>query len=307
MSKPVADKGAYGDRLGSSFGLDRPPAITTSTPQLSTLAITEIRIDAIHGGILTTPIPRENAFLFGLQLLPVTHHELWLDGKVVPVQTFRAGSTSIYDLKRNPIAYVNCAAHTLFFYVSHQALNEMADEMGTSHCTDLQYIPGVSYDDTTLYHLGCSLRSTLDRPEPISTLFADQILLSLHTHCAGTYGGLRDRALPPHTLAPWQLEYAKELLNANLDGEISLAEIAQACDLSAAQFARAFRQTTGRTPHQWLMARRIDMAKNFLIKTSLPLATIAVNCGFVDRDHFARVFARLTGITPGRWRNNRRA
>ena len=70
-------------------------------------------------------------------------------------------------------------------------------------------------------------------------------------------------------------------------------------------FERAFRQTTGMPPHQWLTKHRVERAKALLSLGSLELAEIAEACGFADQSHFTRVFSRCEGVTPGRWRRRR--
>jgi len=89
----------------------------------------------------------------------------------------------------------------------------------------------------------------------------------------------------------------KEFLNAHLSGRILLTDLARTCDLSVRQFTRAFRQTTGIAPHQWLLRQRIEKAKD-LLQGVQPLSTVASACGFADQSHFTRVFTPAVGMTP---------
>ena len=147
------------------------------------------------------------------------------------------------------------------------------------------------------------LLPTFDRPDQTSRLFAEHISLALGSHIAETYGGMKSAAKRSRGgLAAWQERRAKELLSANLKEDISTADVARGCSLSAGHFARAFRQTTGLSPHQWLLRRRIDKAHELLCKGKLSLAQIASACGFADQSHFTKVYARLRGISPGVWR-----
>ena len=91
----------------------------------------------------------------------------------------------------------------------------------------------------------------------------------------------------------------------DLDGDISVMVLARACGLSTKHFSRAFRQSTGLPPHQWLLQRRIDKAKQLLRDSRSPLAEVAADCGFADQSHFTRVFTRAVGISPGQWRRAR--
>jgi transcriptional regulator GlxA family with amidase domain len=103
-------------------------------------------------------------------------------------------------------------------------------------------------------------------------------------------------------LAAWQVRRAKELIDANLDGQLPLSHIAEACGLSTRHFARAFRQSTGVPPHRWLLSRRIDHAKGLMRDPAMSLAKVALACGFADQSHFTRMFTTLMGLSPGLWR-----
>ena len=107
-------------------------------------------------------------------------------------------------------------------------------------------------------------------------------------------------------LAPWQVARAKALIAADPGGRTSLADVARDCGLSPGYFARAFKASTGTTPHGWLQACRVDRAKDMLLAPDLSLAEVAMACGFADQSHFTRTFFRLAHATPGAWRRVRR-
>jgi AraC-like DNA-binding protein len=95
---------------------------------------------------------------------------------------------------------------------------------------------------------------------------------------------------------------AKDMLLAKAQGNASIEEIANACNLSRSYFIRAFRETTHRTPHQWLLEQRIDRARDLLKHSDSSLTEIAMTCGFSDQSHFTRTFSQLVGMPPGMWR-----
>jgi AraC family transcriptional regulator len=103
-------------------------------------------------------------------------------------------------------------------------------------------------------------------------------------------------------LAPWQERRAKEVLSANLDGGVPLTEVARECRLSVSHFSRAFRRTMGVAPHNWLVARRIEVAKEKLRYSRLSLSDVALACGFADQSHLTRAFTGMVGASPGAWR-----
>ena len=107
-------------------------------------------------------------------------------------------------------------------------------------------------------------------------------------------------------LAPWQLRRVHAFVEANLDADPSVADLAGECRLSPSHFARAFSRSVGTPPHKWLVNRRIERAKELLRDGGQQLAQVALSCGFVDQSHFTRAFTRSVGQSPGRWRRQHR-
>jgi AraC family transcriptional regulator len=143
----------------------------------------------------------------------------------------------------------------------------------------------------------------LSRPDQASQLFVDHVLLAVGVHVAQTYGGMRALPRPVRGgLAPWQVRRAREILCANLDGRVPLKEVARECRLSVSHFSRAFRSSMGVAPHNWLLTRRVEVAKEKLRDHRLTLLDVALTCGFADQSHLTRVFTRMVGISPGAWR-----
>jgi AraC-like DNA-binding protein len=114
-----------------------------------------------------------------------------------------------------------------------------------------------------------------------------------------TLAGSRERGAG---LAPWQLKRAKALIENHLVSGIRVEQVATVCGLSRSQFARAFRASTGFSPHSWLIRRRVEKARELLSVRTTPLVEVAFACGFSDQSHFTRLFRRATGVTPRAWR-----
>lgn len=97
------------------------------------------------------------------------------------------------------------------------------------------------------------------------------------------------------------------MIDSRLNGDLAIDDLASACNLSPGVFMRAFRDTTGKTPHQWLTKRRVERSRDLLLDSNLTLIEIARSCGFTDQSHFTRIFARETGTPPGAWRRSQRS
>lgn len=96
------------------------------------------------------------------------------------------------------------------------------------------------------------------------------------------------------------LDYVSE----EFGNDINLDTMAARTGLSTSHFSRLFKQTIGQTPHQFVMAFRVEQAKKMLTDQTLPMIDIALSCGFADQAHFSRVFKQLTGSSPKTFRND---
>jgi len=110
---------------------------------------------------------------------------------------------------------------------------------------------------------------------------------------------------PYRPLPRWRLKRVLKYVDRNLDVRITLQHMASVAGLSRMHFAAQFRAATGLRPHDYLLMRRVDRAKDFLKKGDLRLAEIALSVGFQTQAHFTTVFKRFAGDTPHQWRNTR--
>ncbi|MCR0985055.1 helix-turn-helix domain-containing protein [Roseomonas populi] len=111
----------------------------------------------------------------------------------------------------------------------------------------------------------------------------------------------------PGGLARWQAVNIARYVEANLERRILQKNLAAEVRLSCGHFARAFKQSFSKSPHAFVMERRIERAKALMLESRAPLCEIALSCGLADQAHFSRVFRRLTGSTPLAWRRQHQA
>jgi AraC family transcriptional regulator len=301
----MIETGAYGSRLGEHLHLNRVPALVSRTINKAPVAVTRCTLDApTHGP--TSPIPCEDAYMVVLQTGQRSRRELWLDGKSFKTEPLNPGEVALHDLRRRPVFKMYTPIDSLNFYIPRHALDACADDAGAHRIEELRFTPGIGINDKVLTALGSALLPAFRHSDHVSQLFVDHVTLAIVAHLAYSLGGMRDRDHPPRGgLSLWQERRAKDFVDANLDGDISVMLLARACGLSTKHFSRAFRQSTGLAPHQWLLQRRIDKAKQ-LLRGSPALVDVALACGFADQSHFTRVFTRTVGLSPGQWRRAHR-
>lgn len=115
--------------------------------------------------------------------------------------------------------------------------------------------------------------------------------------------------LPPATqhesgsgLPPRMLRRVNEYIDAHLDADLNITELAGGLGISESHFARCFRRSTGLTPHAYVMRRRLLYAQKLVAETNRALVDIALATGFADQSHFSRRFSQLTGLPPRAFR-----
>jgi AraC family transcriptional regulator len=100
-----------------------------------------------------------------------------------------------------------------------------------------------------------------------------------------------------------RLRAVAEYIEEHLDGGPTLAQLAAVVGLNPYHFAHQFKAATGLPPHQYVILRRVERARQLLqAGTGLSLAEVALQAGFSDQSQFSRHFKRLVGVTPGRFR-----
>jgi transcriptional regulator GlxA family with amidase domain len=106
-------------------------------------------------------------------------------------------------------------------------------------------------------------------------------------------------------LAPWQVRKVMAHIETNLDGPIKSEDLAEMVRLNPCHFSRAFRNSFGESPLEYIIRRRMERAQGLMLSTEAPLSQIALDCGLADQAHFSRMFRRFVGESPRVWRRAR--
>jgi len=287
--------------LAHRFQLERAPSFVARAVSKSPIAFTRLTSEQPLRGRSVT-VPREEAFSIHVPLSLPFFTDLWIDGKFKGNPPAPLGCAYLYDLRDNPVVSLETPFDSLRFYVSQAALDELAFDRGLRRVGGLH--AGIfGGKDLVLYGLAQSLAAAIEEVGECTALFADHVALAFHDHVIQAYGNvpIGDRKIRGG-LAPWQVRRAQEFIDANLDGDPSIAQLASECGLSRSYFTRAFKQAMGMPPHQWLTKRRVEQAKQLMRESRLGLVEIAIASGFADQSHFTRVFCRSEGLSPGVWR-----
>jgi AraC family transcriptional regulator len=222
-------------------------------------------------------------------------------GRSVAIGTFRPGvviiipegSSSRWDIPK-PVDVVQ-------LYLPHTMLERVAREADRATPADL--LERTAHPDPTTSRLLLTAADAMEGNGALDTLFRHQLtdllatrLLAAHTGSPATFqptmGGL----------SPKVLLRAIERLRSDSDADVSLAALASDAGLSRFHFCRAFKESTGLSPHAWLRQHRLEQAMQMLRDTDASVVSVAAALGYASQTAFAAAFRKLTGETPSDWR-----
>jgi len=290
------------NQLAEAMYLKNSPTAEVKISEFAPFSFARVRSKC---GLLepSRPIVGEQGYIVVMQLKAIPFVEEFLGKKRVSSGPYRVGSVSANNLEDHPSCFVQGAFDALVINVTRETLNEIAYAHHRPRVERLVWHQGAV--DPVVGHLGQSLVAALNSPFDASKIFVDHVLQAVNCHLVWSYGNA-SKSAPVFRggLSPCQMRRATELLDAHLDGNIAIQELADACGLSLGHFARAFAKTFGKPPHRWLTERRVDRAKDSIVNSRLPLAEIAARCGFADQSALSRSFKRIHGVSPGTWRRS---
>jgi AraC family transcriptional regulator len=163
----------------------------------------------------------------------------------------------------------------------------------------------VGVEDPVIGGLAALARLELNAGGAGGRLYLEGLAAALAVHLLRN-SGLSRRSPIPHRggLAPRQFRCVLEYIEAHLAEELGLVELAAIVGLSPHYFGEAFRISSGRSPHRYVMERRVERARDLLQGEDRPIGDIAYAAGFSSQSHFTANFRRITGVTPGRFRRS---
>jgi len=156
--------------------------------------------------------------------------------------------------------------------------------------------------DPLIRQLGIDLHREIQHSPRL--LYVESVIQVLATHLVRHYC-TNPIAISDATskLSTQSLQKTIDYIHARLEQDITLSELADNVQMSQYRFARAFKQSTGIPPHQYLLMQRVEQAKKLLTLTQLPIVAISYQLGFASQSHFAATFRRFTKVTPKVYRD----
>ena len=173
-------------------------------------------------------------------------------------------------------------------------------------CEQLAHLPAmVNGSDTVIEALLRSLFTELAAGHQPDSAYIEHLTVLAALRVSALAGSLEGRMSPVLRHAPLHrrtLARVNDFIEAHMDGDISLSDLAALADMPVDTFARRFRSATGQAPYAYVIERRIARARQLLATTDTAIGQLALSLGFSSQSHFTTTFRRLNGMTPRTFR-----
>jgi AraC family transcriptional regulator len=190
----------------------------------------------------------------------------------------------------------------LHIFLDPQILSAAAAELGDQ---PVRLLDGIGILDRPLMEIALRINAELAQPGICGRLFGESMTQALALQLLRCHSTLGQRdALERLDIPAHRMRAALEYIEACLCEDLSLEAIAAAAHLSTFRFARGFRKALGQPPHQYIIARRLERAKDLLRTTDEAIGEVARRVGFASQSHFTAVFSKRCGLPPKRYRRS---
>jgi AraC family transcriptional regulator len=190
----------------------------------------------------------------------------------------------------------------LHMFLDPGTLTAAAQELGDR---PVELLDGIGLIDMTIMDIALRINAELARPGICGRLFGQSMTHALSLQLLRRHSTLCSHEILERLDIPaHRLRTALEYIEAHLCEDLSLEAIAAAAHLSTFRFARGFRKATGQPPHQYVIGRRLERAKDLLRTTDDAIGEVARRTGFASQSHFTALFSKRCGLAPKLYRQS---
>jgi AraC-like DNA-binding protein len=192
----------------------------------------------------------------------------------------------------------------LNIYFSTRLMNQIARDLGQRPKRVALKDPMWDQPDELIATLAQSIAADIKSPVVADRMFAQETALLILYRLLARHSDLVDAKDLAESRAQGDFRWAIEFMIDHLDKPLVVDQLAVLAKMSTFSFTRAFTKIYGKTPTSYLRQLRLERAKELLLRTSLPIAAVALRVGYSDAAHFVIAFKRDAGVTPRSYRLN---
>ena len=189
-------------------------------------------------------------------------------------------------------------------YIRRQVYEAAVAELFGCDASAAEIVPRFGITDPLLEQLALALADALRTGAIRDGLYIDTVAQLIAVHLARTHSvQARHSQLRPAPMVSHQrMRHLIEYIEANLNDHLTLDTMAEHVGISPLYLARAFKVAVGQSPHQYVLMRRIERAKELLRNTDMPIVDVALSAGFSSQSHLSHWMIRHAGVSPAAYR-----
>lgn len=239
-------------------------------------------------------------------LTPQENRELSLNSNRKTIFSAPVGTLEIVPANSELYAQWKDTKECLLVALSSEQLSQLARLEFQRE--DFELLPlGAGHVDQRALVLAHSIREEFQNCRAPNPLYFDSLLTVFSTYLLRNYSTFRDQpsSIPRGGLTPKAQRDVKEYIRAHIGQSLTVNQLANIADLSPSHFLRAFKQSIGQAPYQYVLAIRLEQAERLVVTSDMPIAEIAKLTGFSSHSHLTSLMRRHKFTTPSRLRRSR--
>lgn len=171
-------------------------------------------------------------------------------------------------------------------------------------CERLKAAPALAFKDAFICATLNALAAEMQGGDDDGGLFVESLVCALAAYIERNFC-VGDRPSAAQAFSNTALGAICSYIDRAVEARISVDDLARLVDLPRSEFSRRFHLSTRKTPYQYVIERRVQMACDLLKDTNEEICEIALRCGFSSQAHFSTTFKRVAGVTPAAYRKYR--
>jgi AraC family transcriptional regulator len=240
-----------------------------------------------------------------LSLAPRPVHLLQIKGGRTYVGLQAKGDVSLTPAKVPSFFRWESDDSCLQIRIASRFIQNIARDMLTTDPDRLELRLEFQIRDPQLEAIAMMLLAELKQENPGGKLYVESLSNVLAVHLLRQYVAPKIHLIVyERGLSERQILKVVEYIDAHLDKDIKLIDLATLLDISESHLSHRFKQSIGITPYQYLLQQRIERAKQLLKHSNHTIMDIAFLCGFNNHSHLSKQFRQLTGMTPKAYRTS---
>jgi AraC family transcriptional regulator len=251
-----------------------------------------------HAHEIPTNSSQQHVIIVQTDIVEPGHQEMTLDG-ITQREVLQEGQVLIVPAHTANSAHWETPHGSIILGIDTQLFQQQASAAERAGA-ELQ--PHFARVDSLVYGMALALTQELKLGQPGGKLYIQSATAMLAQHLVRHYSAAPAAPALAPGLPAYHLKYVTEYMREHLAEDLDLERLTQLIKLSQSHFTHLFRQSTGKSPYQYLLQLRVERAKELLKLGDLSIADVAVTVGFYDQSHLTKQMKRLLGFTPRQFR-----